>query len=241
MSTELSNLIVKGTLGALVLFSALTWTIAIAKLVQHLRIGRQNARFLSDLQRKSGLPSAAELARSVGAFARVAAAGAGAWQETAKVRTDIEVRRDLLERSLRKQVQRERRAAEAGLAVLASIGTTSPFIGLFGTVWGIVGALRRISSLGSASLEVVAGPIGEALIATAVGIAAAVPALLVYNYFVRRLKLYTADLDDFSNSVVNTAVRGSYLGLDIASDREPTSEGRASRSVATGSLQGASV
>jgi biopolymer transport protein ExbB len=148
----------------------------------------------------------------------------------------------VLERTLHKQVQKERRAAEAGLAVLASIGTTSPFVGLFGTVWGIVGALQRISSLGSASLEVVAGPIGEALIATAVGIAVAVPALLGYNYFVRRLKLFGADLEDFSNTVVNTAIKTAYL-LDPGAEGTPLPSSRElpSRSIQAATLSEARI
>ncbi len=116
------------------------------------------------------------------------------------------MRRDLLEQELRRQIQREKRRVESGLAILASIGTTSPFVGLFGTVIGIIHALGRISSLGSASLDVVAGPIGEALIATGFGIAVAVPAVLAYNVFIRRLKGLAADLEDFANTFVNGAI-----------------------------------
>jgi biopolymer transport protein ExbB len=122
----------------------------------------------------------------------------------------IEVRRDVLERGLRQQIQRERRSIESGLAVLASIGSSSPFVGLFGTVLGIIHALSRISSLGSASLDVVAGPIGEALVATGIGIAVAVPAVLAYNVFVRRLKLIVGDLEDRASSLVNAAIRSAY-------------------------------
>ena len=83
-------------------------------------------------------------------------------------------------------MQKERGSLESGLAILATIGSISPFVGLFGTVWGIMGALTNISKSGSASLEVVAGPIGEALVATAIGIAVAVPAVVGYNFFTRR-------------------------------------------------------
>ncbi len=117
---------------------------------------------------------------------------------------------DRLERALRQQIQRERRSLESGLAVLASIGSTSPFIGLFGTVWGIMEALKGISAAGSASLETVAGPIGSALIATGVGIAVAVPAVLVYNYFLRRLKLTAADLDDFAHDFYSLAQKSAF-------------------------------
>ena len=120
---------------------------------------------------------------------------------------------DRLERALRQQIVRERRSLETGLAVVASIGSTSPFIGLFGTVWGIMEALKGISAAGSASLETVAGPIGAALVATGVGIAVAVPAVLVYNYFLRRLKLTAADLDDFAHDFYSLAQKSAFRVL----------------------------
>jgi len=94
--------------------------------------------------------------------------------------------------------------------LLASIGSTSPFVGLFGTVWGIMYALQDITKAGNASLDVVAGPIGEALIATAVGIAVAVPAVLAYNFFLRRMKTVIADLDDFATDFLNLAARTGF-------------------------------
>jgi len=243
MSDHLIHLIVQGTLVGLALFSVVTWAVIIVKAIQSARLTRQNAKFLADQKDLTGLPSVAELKKQESAFGRVALAGAASWQETEAGHREVEVRRDVLERTLHKQVQKERRAAEGGLAVLASIGTTSPFVGLFGTVWGIVGALQRISSLGSASLEVVAGPIGEALVATAVGIAVAVPALLGYNYFVRRLKLFGADLEDFTHTVVNTAVTSSYLVDPNAEEgaRGPTSRELVTRPVKSGTLSEARV
>ena len=124
-------------------------------------------------------------------------------------------------RKLRQQLQRERRNAESGLSVLASIGSTAPFIGLFGTVLGIVNALKAIGSSGSANLEVVAGPIGEALVATALGIAVAVPAVLSYNYFLRRLKTFAADLEEFANTFVGTALRSKLSPVGRAARSEP--------------------
>ena len=114
-------------------------------------------------------------------------------------------RHELLERNLKQQVLRERRTLEGGLAVLASVGSTAPFVGLFGTVWGIMSAMKDISRIGNASIDVVAGPIGEALVATGIGIAVAIPAVLAFNFFVRRVKSVTADLDDFANDFLNLA------------------------------------
>ncbi|PPS32835.1 MULTISPECIES: MotA/TolQ/ExbB proton channel family protein, partial [Pseudomonas syringae group] len=83
-------------------------------------------------------------------------------------------------------------------------------IGLFGTVWGIMEALQSIGVTGSASLEAVAGPIGHALVATGVGIAVAVPAVLIYNFFLRRLKLAVADMDDFAHDFDALAQRSAF-------------------------------
>src|SRR5690606_25787993 len=126
-------------------------------------------------------------------------------------------RQDLLERHLRKQILAERRSLEKGSAILASIGNNAPFIGLFGTVFGIIHALNAIAESGNASMDVVAGPIGEALIATGIGIAVAVPAVLAYNYFVRKVKGIGADLDDFATDFVSL---NQKLGFQIAAQPE---------------------
>jgi biopolymer transport protein ExbB len=218
MSDHVTVLLVQGTFIALIAASALTWAIVIVKALQQRRIGRQTDALLGALAKVVGIPSAEQLAAHTGPAARVATSGADAWRESAEdadgKRTEIELRKDLLERSLKQQLQRERRAIEGGLPVLASVGSMAPFVGLFGTVLGIIHALTSISSSGSASLEVVAGPIGEALVATAIGIAVAVPAVLAYNYFLRRLKTYSAELEEFANAFVLSAVKSSVLRLD---------------------------
>ncbi len=93
------------------------------------------------------------------------------------------------------------RQLQAGLGILASIGSTAPFIGLFGTVWGIYGALLSISQTGLTSIEHVAGPIGESLIMTALGLAVAIPAVLGYNAFTRSNKSYTATINRFAHTL----------------------------------------
>ncbi|NOU23839.1 MAG: MotA/TolQ/ExbB proton channel family protein [Methyloglobulus sp.] len=113
----------------------------------------------------------------------------------------------LIERTLQQQLQKEKAKMESGLGWLASFGSTSPFVGLFGTVWGIMHALQDISTKGSASLEVVAGPIGEALIATGIGIAVAVPAVLAYNFFVRLNKVAVAKLEHFATDYLHAIIQ----------------------------------
>lgn len=105
-----------------------------------------------------------------------------------------DVRKEILTMHLLQRLDEIRFWLDKGLTILASIGSSAPFIGLFGTVWGIYNALTNISSQGNAGLSVVAGPMGEALVATAVGLFAAIPAVLAYNAFVRLNRLLVQNL-----------------------------------------------
>ncbi len=198
-------------------FSVVTWGLALVKVAQFVRLKNQDKRFHQQFWAASSLDSAAELSHELpGPAARVAQSGYAAMAVGDTQANDLSHainHQDRLERALRQQIVRERRSLETGLAVVASIGSTSPFIGLFGTVCGIMEALKGISAAGSASLETVAGPIGAALVATGVGIAVAVPAVLVYNYFLRRLKLTAADLDDFAHDFYSLAQKSAFRVL----------------------------
>ncbi|HTH39331.1 MAG TPA: MotA/TolQ/ExbB proton channel family protein [Rhodocyclaceae bacterium] len=108
---------------------------------------------------------------------------------------------ELVTRALRQGITRASSHLENGLTFLASVGSTAPFIGLFGTVWGIYHALARIGATGQASLDKVAGPVGEALIMTAAGLFVAIPAVLAYNAFTRALRVISADLDGFAHDL----------------------------------------
>jgi biopolymer transport protein TolQ len=96
---------------------------------------------------------------------------------------------------------------ERSLGFLATTGSTTPFIGLFGTVWGIMDAFRGIGMRGSATLAVVAPGISEALIATAAGLAAAIPAVVAYNYYINRIKVLSAEMENFSSELLNIVKR----------------------------------
>ncbi len=212
-----SDTIVGFTLNALGIFSVTTWTVVFFKIFQHLRAVFSNRRYMHAFWGASSLSAAYAFRPIDGSAARIAAAGFEvlASHPTAQDLAHSGERRDLLERCLRQQLQRERRALEGGLALLASIGSTAPFVGLFGTVWGIMNALHEITRVGNASLDVVAGPIGDALIATAIGIGVAVPAVLAYNFFLRRMKIVVAELDDFATDFLNLAGRqGFHLGRE---------------------------
>lgn len=105
-----------------------------------------------------------------------------------------EVKKEILTMHLAQTLDEIRFWLDKGLTILASIGSSAPFIGLFGTVWGIYNALNNIAAQGNAGLSVVAGPMGEALVATAIGLFAAIPAVLAYNTFVRMNRLLVQNL-----------------------------------------------
>ncbi|WP_293781201.1 MotA/TolQ/ExbB proton channel family protein [uncultured Oxalicibacterium sp.] len=108
---------------------------------------------------------------------------------------------ELITRTLRQEINRVSARLESGLTLLASVGSTAPFVGLFGTVWGIYHALIAVSASGSVQIDKVAGPVGEALIMTALGLAVAIPAVLAYNAFVRVNRLTLAELDAFAHDL----------------------------------------
>lgn len=117
---------------------------------------------------------------------------------------------DNIERVIRKATDNEISAMESKLTVLATTGSTGPFIGLFGTVWGIMGSFHKIGQTGSASLAVVAPGISEALVATAIGLAAAIPAVVLYNNFIARIRREEIELSNFSADFLNIVKRNFF-------------------------------
>lgn len=121
-------------------------------------------------------------------------------------------RSEFVDRALRQAVTRESMGLESGLTVLATVGSTAPFVGLLGTVWGIYGALIKIGATGQASIDAVAGPVGEALIMTAVGLFVAIPAVLAYNFFVRLNRITNNKFDTFAHDLHDFFATGSRVG-----------------------------
>jgi biopolymer transport protein ExbB len=218
-----TTFIVQAALALLVVFSVVTWTLIVVKARQSWLAAVRSRRFAKQFWSARNFSEAASLDGVGSPVGRVAAAGFDALNSADESGAqDLEhswSRHDLLERHLRQQIQNERRRAEAGLAVLASIGSTAPFVGLFGTVFGIIHALTAISHAAAASIDVVAGPIGEALVATGIGIAVAVPAVLAYNFFVRRVKGGAADLDAFATDFVTLAQKAGFRHQSAPSRR----------------------
>jgi biopolymer transport protein ExbB len=203
--------VVDGTLYVLLAFSVVTWTLIVFKSWQFSRNSYWNRRFDNAFWDTTSLSDAEALPENTfrGPEARIARQGLAWLTESKKASaTSLKFRGspdDLLEHALLKQMQQEERTMESGLTMLASIGSTAPFVGLFGTVLGIMHAMHEITASGSTSLDVVAGPIGDALVATAIGIAVAVPAVLAYNFFLRRVKLHRAGLENFVVSFMHAA------------------------------------
>lgn len=118
---------------------------------------------------------------------------------------------EFIARQLRRSLAQQQAVCERGLSVLASVGSVAPFIGLFGTVWGIYHALTVISQSGAATIDKVAGPVGEALVMTAIGLAVAIPAVLAYNAFLRANRSVMALLEHFAQDIHTLLTTGAPL------------------------------
>jgi biopolymer transport protein ExbB len=122
-------------------------------------------------------------------------------------------RSEFIDRALRQAVTRESSRLENGLTLLATVGSSAPFVGLLGTVWGIYRALIAIGASGKADIGAIAGPVGEALIMTAIGLFVAIPALLGYNFFVRSNRLTLAKFDEFAHDLHDYFATGARVGV----------------------------
>lgn len=211
---SINSPVVSLTLLLLLLFSIASWSIILFKLWKQLQDAKPKRIFNAAFWSARDWSSAAEVASTSDCdMARLAQAG---FSELKNLNTEqsglthLGTPQDVLERMLRQQLQNIQRLHERGLAELATIGSTAPFVGLFGTVWGIMHALEGIGKSGSASLDIVAGPIGEALIATAIGIATALPAVMAYNFFLRRLKVNITELENFAHDFMRLAQKHNF-------------------------------
>jgi len=203
MNDSLTHFVIEATFDILILFSVLTWTLIFYKIWQFMANNRQNNTFNEVFWNTQNIEQARRLPEEVfkGTQSHLAYEGLFWLDEYQRLKGKsfkyAGNPNELLEHALRGQLQKEQHTLESGLTLLASIGSTAPFVGLFGTVMGIMHAMHDITASGSTSLDVVAGPIGDALVATAIGIAVAVPAVLAYNFFLRRVKLQRMQLESF--------------------------------------------
>ena len=196
----------------LLLLSIVSWTIVFSKW-KELRAGRdRNRSFLRGFRQSPSLGEAVGVSQMHGGapLNSVFAFGFNEVDRQVKQRGTL-INRAALERSLQIAVSEEIARLERNMNWLATVATITPFIGLFGTVWGIIDAFNALGTVGSASLRAVAPGIADALVATALGLAAAIPAAIFYNYFGNVLKEMGARMEDFSLEFLNLA-EASYGG-----------------------------
>jgi biopolymer transport protein TolQ len=207
-----ADLVVQLILLLLVFFSVFSWAIIFFK-YKTIKAGfKQSAKFLDVFRRSKSLSDVNDAAKKLRASPLAVIFLAGnkelAYQSKATAGNGWSASKtDSLNRALLKASNAEVSRLEKMMFFLATTGSVSPFIGLFGTVWGIMISFVRIGAMRSASLQVVAPGIAEALIATAVGLFAAVPAVIAYNYFLGRIKDLIADMEDFSLEFLSIAER----------------------------------
>ncbi len=202
----------------LLVMSVSSWTVILVKAIDLLRIKRLAARsesFWHSADFAEGLSNLGSARENP--FRVLAEEGRDATAHhratRAQLRDTLDIS-DWVTRCLRNAVDDTVARMQAGLAVLASVGSTAPFVGLFGTVWGIYHALMSISATGEATIDKVAGPIGEALIMTALGLAVAIPAVLGYNALVRGNKTVIYKLNRFAHDLHAYFITGARVNID---------------------------
>lgn len=192
------DFVIRGVVAILAIMSAGTWYIFFMKFWEQSRVLNHSRvverRFWSSANLNEGIDKLPKnsLFRSVAESGVRASSGQG---------TGLVNLNDWIGMSLNRQLEEANSRLQGGIAFLASVGSVAPFVGLFGTVWGILKALISIGVAGQASIDKVAGPVGEALIATAIGLFVAVPAVLCYNYLVRRNKVINERLRSFASDL----------------------------------------
>jgi biopolymer transport protein TolQ len=219
-----AGLVVQLVLLLLLLFSVISWAIILMKYFTIRKITNENSMFLNSYMKSTKLseifPEVKRYRDST--LAEVFRAGYTELVKITKVVRGTPPGRDgadtagsvmeiggidNVERAMNRACGTETNKMEAALGFLATTGSASPFIGLFGTVWGIMDTFKGIGARGSATLAVVAPGISEALIATAAGLAAAIPAVIFYNYYLNRIKGMTLEMDNFASELLNIVER----------------------------------
>lgn len=203
------DFVAKGTLIIMVIMSMGSWYILITKIIDQVKLSGQASDARSKFWKAASVQAGAASLKEGSPFRFIADSGIkatehheGALLEQIDLNTWVSM-------SIQRAVDKVQSRLQDGLAFLATVGSTAPFVGLFGTVWGIYHALTAIGMSGQASIDKVAGPVGEALIMTAIGLAVAVPAVLGYNFLVRRNKSAMEDVRAFSADLHSVVLSGN--------------------------------
>ena len=213
-----SDIVGKSLFAVLILMSLISWYLIVVKLIMRLQLKHRSEKFLREFWAASSLEQVENEIATHGAnepFAHLAIHAIharnhhvkyGAMRLEEKGSTGA-----FVTRTIRKVIDEETAKLENGLTMLASIGSTSPFVGLFGTVWGVYHALVGIGLSDGVTINRIAGPVGEALIMTGLGLAVAIPAVLAYNGFVRSNRVYLAKLDAFAHDLFTFLTTGQQV------------------------------
>lgn len=213
-----SGVVVQGVLYLLVFFSVVSWGIIFHKYRQVRTANVRSEKFIEIFWDSRNLSSIHDASRELKA-SPVAQVFRSGYEELLRIsRSKKEGRQgeglttelgsvENVSRAMKRATSVEITRLEKALTFLATTGSTAPFIGLFGTVWGIMNAFRGLSVTHSSSIQAVAPGIAEALVATAAGLAAAIPAVVAYNHFVQRIRVLASEMDNFSDEFLNIAER----------------------------------
>jgi biopolymer transport protein ExbB len=203
-----SGFVSRGTLIILSLMSMGSWYIIITKLIDQMKIFRQSKEAQAKFWKAPSIAAGSAALKDGSPFRFIAETGTKATQHHDGALLEQIDLSSWTTMQIQRAVEKVQSRLQDGLSFLATVGSTAPFIGLFGTVWGIYNALTNIGMTGNASIDKVAGPVGEALIMTAFGLFVAVPAVLGYNWLVRRNKSAMEDVRSFSADVHSVLVSG---------------------------------
>lgn len=198
--------VAKTTILLLVIMSLASWYVLISKLIAQNRMKAMAKDAELAFTEAPTLQKGAQAMAADNPYRFIVDASLHAVQQHASVAGQVDLN-TWAAQSIERSVATVQGNAQQGLAVLATVGSTAPFVGLFGTVWGIYNALVKIGASGQASIDKVAGPVGEALIMTAIGLAVAVPAVLGYNWLVRRNKVGMDGVRAFGSNLHTTLLQ----------------------------------
>ena len=201
----------------MVIMSIGSWYIFFVKLFEQQKIIKEGRRARTVFWQSANLREGANKLDKDGAYRQIVDDGLLAEEQHNKLTDPID-QHDWMTNSLARSQGAITAKLSSGLAFLATVGSTAPFVGLFGTVVGIIRALIRIGSSGQASIDAVAGPVGEALIMTAVGLFVAIPAVLAYNFFVRLNRVTNSKFDTFAHDLHDFFATGARVG-EVAGKR----------------------
>jgi biopolymer transport protein ExbB len=202
-----ADIVVKAVMVGLAVASLLTWTVWIAKSLELSLASRRLHRAIRSLSQATSLGDAAQNMQSKDRIARLLVGQAETELRLSADLVDKDGQRDRVASRLQGVVAAAGRAMNRGTGILATIGSTAPFIGLFGTVWGIMNSFIGISKAQTTNLAVVAPGIAEALLATAIGLIAAIPAVIIYNQFSRSIGSYKALVGEAAAEVLRLVSR----------------------------------